>query len=203
MSRRGTPGGVTFGVDSIWAAVTDTSTSTHSVVRYAEGSLQQTQQVTLTDRPVAIAGAKLSGISLPCSGVPPVNPFYVVVATTNNGGVSGGTGALRAYPTGNLSGNPVIHTFDGNPVAMVVEQMTGVEYAFVATTAPNQVLQFDVGNASANGLLPVATVSLGSLVPVRLVFDGSPGNVPSPACSGPEDVLMSSVGLMHVLVKNP
>lgn len=201
----GAPVSVTTGSDFAWAV----TQSPNAMFRFIAPTLAQPMKVDLLDSevPVAIAGGKLSAgfaASPQCAGAPPVDPYYIAVALKTPTG-----GELRAFPGGNLqSSGARTHTFDGEPVSMVVTVITGIEYAWVATKNPNRILQIDVSNV---GAVPVE-VSLDTAEPVRIVFGGTGGSVASgsgtPNCADVDESctcspLATQTAFLHVLVKNP
>jgi hypothetical protein len=203
----GEPVDVAFGED-VWVAV-KAATPPHSLQRFAAPALHQTQQAALDDEPVAVAGAKLAAGAngIGCSGGVPFSSPFVVVATKTVGGTSGGGGKLLAFPEGNLAGTPTVQTIPGTPVAMLVAAMTGIEYAWVATTEPNMLYQYSV---SAVAISLVAFASLDTATPLRLTFSGTSGAVPPasglPGCDDTTENLSPAQGTataeLHVLLKN-
>src|ERR1019366_3146603 len=127
--------------------------------------------------PVAVRGAKTW-----MQGYP-----YIVVAFAPPGGST--QGQINAYNGGDTADMvPVINSFSGSPVAMAVTTDGSIQYAWVATTAPNRVYVFKVNQVA----MPIATLLLPG-EPIDLTVGLNPNS----------KVTGLQTGMLHVAVRVP
>lgn len=200
VSAHGSPIAVDNGTDLVFAVMSD-----RTLAKYTTPALSLVDSTTLPADPVAIDGGRIipSG-----SGVPPAEADTVVVVTAPS---AAGPGQIRAYPSGNLhpTAGPIVSTFTGYPVALVVTVCNTYAYAYVATTSPNQVVKYI---ATIPGGPPIETLDLGTATPIALTVTTQSGSVGTggeeieecftPDIEGPITAPGgSTTGVVHVLVQ--
>lgn len=177
----GAPIGVSTGSQSAWL-VTDVQLAEFGVP--ALGMIRKALLPSNTGTPVSIAGGDF------VDSITTATDFIVVAFQPTTGG--------QAQILGFHGGNPqdtakTSHVFTGNPVQLRATQADGVEYAWVATANPDQILLFVV---STNGSAPIATLPLPGH-PIDFVVGAPPFATPAPSDAGTRG---TRTGLINVIV---
>jgi len=200
VSVHGSPIAIDTGSEFVFVVMSD-----RTLAKYQWPALTLLESTTLPADPVAIDGGRIIPSS---AGVPPAEAETVVVVTAPS---SAGPGQILAFPSGNLhpAGKPIVNTFTGFPVALVVTVCNTYEYAYIATTGPNQVVKYI---ATIPGSSPIETLDLGTATPLALTISTQSGSVGTggeqieecftPSVEGPITAPGgSTTGVVHVLVQ--